>query len=191
MHGKLASVNYAIARTKSLPPLKVRMTLYNSLFKSHLEFGILAWGGVGSGKLRKISKLQKKCVRSVASKGHRSHTDPIFSSLNILKLEDLFILNCSAFMHKYTHNKLPQSFDNMFTPMSQPNRTCGFKLDKIKNNSLSQYPMFFLPKVWNANSLELKNTSSYNTFKKSLYKSLIAKYPPILTCTDMACPDCH
>ena len=68
-------------------------------------------GGVGPGKLKKITKLQKKCVRNVASKGHRSHTDPIFSSLTILKFEDLFKYNCSTFMHKYSQNKLPESFD--------------------------------------------------------------------------------
>ena len=60
VHGKLASANFAIARSKKFLPPKIRLTLYNSLFRSHLEFGVLAWVGIGSSKLRKISKLQKK-----------------------------------------------------------------------------------------------------------------------------------
>ena len=75
--------------------------------------------------------------------------------------------------------------------MSQPNRTCGYKLDIIKNNSLSQYPMFFLPKVWNQNSLEIKTTISFNILKKNLYKSLIENYPSMASCHIRSCPDCY
>ena len=191
VHGKLASANYAIARVKNFVPKKVRLTLYNSLFRSHLEFGILAWGGVGQTKLRKITQLQKKCVRNVAYKGHRAHTDPIFSRLNILKFEDLFSYNCSTFMHKYINNKLPASFENMFTPMSEPNRTCGFKLDKPKNNFMFQFPMIFLPKTWNANAQEFKDMNCFSWFKSQLYQSLVVKYPPMYVCADKSCPDCY
>ena len=56
---KLGSSNYAIARTKNFLPLRIRTTLYNSMFKSHLEFGILAFGCSKSSKLKKIETLQK------------------------------------------------------------------------------------------------------------------------------------
>ena len=62
VRGKLASGNYAISRTKNYLPQHIRLTLYNSLFRSHLEFGILAWGGVATSKLKSIINLQKKCV---------------------------------------------------------------------------------------------------------------------------------
>ena len=60
VHSKLASGNYAIAQTKNFLPKKIRLTIYNSLFRSHMEFGILSWGGVSASKLDKITKLQKK-----------------------------------------------------------------------------------------------------------------------------------
>ena len=44
VHAKLSSANYLINSTKNVLPKKIRMTLYNSLFKSHLQYGILAWG---------------------------------------------------------------------------------------------------------------------------------------------------
>ena len=59
VHSKLASGNYAIAQTKNFLPKKIRLTIYNSLFRSHMEFGILSWGGVSASKLNKITKLQK------------------------------------------------------------------------------------------------------------------------------------
>ena len=100
VHSKLASGNYAIAQTKNFLPKKIRLTIYNSLFRSHMEFGILAWGGISPSKLDKITKLQKKCVRNVAGKAHNSHTDPIFSKLRLLKFSDTFQYSSSLFMHK-------------------------------------------------------------------------------------------
>ena len=98
-------------------------------------------------------QVQKKCIQNVAGKGYWAHTDPIFSSLKILKYEDLFKLNCSKFMQSYTRDALPESFKNMSTPLSEPNRTNSFKLDRIKNNSFAHFLTYFLPKVWNSNSL--------------------------------------
>ena len=42
-------------------------------------------------------------------------------------------------MQTYTRDALPDSFKNMFTPLSEPNRTNSFKLDRIKNNSLAHF----------------------------------------------------
>ena len=126
----------------------------------------------------------------MAGKCHRSHTDPLFSALKILKFEDLFKWNCSIFMHKYLQNSVPDSFENFFVPLSEPNRTNGFIIDKIKNNFLSQFPTYFLPKIWNSNSLAAKSLQSHNTFKHWIYSSYISEYPPMVKCADRKCPDC-
>ena len=57
---KLSKSNYAINSVKNFVPLHIRKMLYNSMFKSHLEFGILAWGGIKPSKLKCITNLQKK-----------------------------------------------------------------------------------------------------------------------------------
>ena len=51
---------YAIAQTKKFLPKRIRLTIYNSLFRSHMEFGILSWGGVNASKLNKITKLHNQ-----------------------------------------------------------------------------------------------------------------------------------
>ena len=96
-----------------------------------------------SSKLKKISKLQKRCVRNIAGKGHRSHSDPLFSKFDILKFEDLFKFNCSVFMHKYVLVKLSLSFGNFLQEMAPPNRTKGFVIDKVKSDYLYQFPSYF------------------------------------------------
>ena len=82
-------------------------------------------------QVKKVTTLQKKCVRNIAGKGYRSHTDPLFYSLNILKFEDLRIYNCCNFMHKIKNEKVPISFKNTFTILAGPNRTNSFQVEKI------------------------------------------------------------
>ena len=110
VRSKLSSANYAIASSKNFLPYKIRKTLYNTLFKSHLEFGILAYGCAQKSKLGKIVTLQKKCVRHIANKEIRALSDPLFYKLNILKFEDRFNFKVNCFMHQYCTGKLPPSF---------------------------------------------------------------------------------
>ena len=81
---KLASANFALNSTKHFLPLKIRKTIYYSLFDSHLNFGNLLWGCAPKKSISKIENLQKRCIRNVALKSFRAHTEPIFKQLNIL-----------------------------------------------------------------------------------------------------------
>ena len=56
---KLSKSNYAINSAKNFMPLPVRKLLYNSLFRSYLEYGIIAWAGVKTSQLKSIINLQK------------------------------------------------------------------------------------------------------------------------------------
>ena len=156
-----------------------------------MEFGILSWGGIGSSKLKKISQLQKKCVRNVSCTGIRSHTDPIFSRLNILKLDDLFSYNSSMFVHKLNNEMLPVSFEKFLVPLTNPNRSNGYIVDKTKNKFLEQFPNFFLPKNWNNLTLDFKLEASHKTFKKTLVENFIDKYSRVIRCRDRLCVDCQ
>ena len=106
---KLSKSNFAINSSKKFLPLHIRKLLYNSIFRPHLEFGIIAWGGVKASQLKNINILQKKCIRNVANKQYRSHTDPLFSSLEIMKFKDLYKYNCILFMHKYAYARHPNT----------------------------------------------------------------------------------
>ena len=69
VYNKLASGNYAISMSKNILPQHIRLNLYNSLFRSHLEFGVLAWGGISNNKLKSIINLQKKMCQKCCQQG--------------------------------------------------------------------------------------------------------------------------
>ena len=110
----MASANFALNSSKNFLSLQIRRTLYYSLFDSHLTFGNLLWGCADPKLLKKVETLQKKCIRNVALKKSVSHTEPIFKDLRILKFADKLSFSRLTFVHQYRHNKLPESFSNIF-----------------------------------------------------------------------------
>ena len=190
VHGKLAAGNFAINSAKNFLPIHIRKTLYNSLFKSHLEYGILAWGGVPPNKLKGLHNLQKKCIRNVANKPKLSHTDPIFSTLNILKLPDIFKYVSLVFMHSFAFGHLPHSFDKMFKPLGVQNRTGNYQLINYKSIFFDKFPTVFLPKLWNDNSASIKHCVTTASLKTLLTDIFISKYNTSEKCSYIGCPDC-
>ena len=118
---KLASANFGLNCSKNLLPLKVRKTQYHSLFESHLNFGILLWRCAQNKQISRIENLQKICIKNVALKHFRAHTEPIFKALGILKFMDKLSYCSSVFMHQYRHEKLPPSFSGIFTETTMSN----------------------------------------------------------------------
>ena len=42
-------------------------------------------------KTKKIFKLQKKAIRIISLAKYNAHTEPLFKTLNLLKMNDIFI----------------------------------------------------------------------------------------------------
>ena len=189
VYRKLISGNFVLNRCKNFLPINIRRLIYNSLIQSHLEYGVLAWGSSKNKLITSINKIQKRCIRNLVSSNWLSHTDPLFGKLNILKFKDILDVNSKIFMHKYFNSQLPGSFNNMFTPFAEPNRTKNFILEKPRNKRLETFPKAFLPKCWNALSLDHKNTISHSSFKKYIREDLINEYNEF-TCTNNNCSSC-
>ena len=79
---------FALNQVKHIVPIDIRKTIYNTLIKSHIEYGCMIWGSADAKNLAKINKLQKRAVRIVSNKTFLIHSDPIFASLKMLTLDD-------------------------------------------------------------------------------------------------------
>lgn len=114
---KLRLINYNLARVKRILPTKTKLLIYNSLFKSTLEYGILAWGDLPKHLKKSITTLQKKAIRLVAGEKQNAHTDPIFAKLRVLKFEDLYELKCIKLREKLATDPNTSHFiKTIFTP---------------------------------------------------------------------------
>ena len=78
-------------------PLCTMRTLYFSMVGSVLNYGILTWGFTHS----RLNKIQKRVLRIITCRKYNVHTEPLFTALDILKL------NALKFYFKYAHETLP------------------------------------------------------------------------------------
>ena len=179
---KLASANFAINSSKNFLPPNTRKMIYYSLFDSHLNFGNLLWGCSNHKILEKVENLQKRCIRNVALKSFRAHTEPIFKDLKILKLSDKIAFARSVFMHQYKNKKLPISFSDIFTDI-----TCSDELQTrhndynfvnkpAKKKYLESFPYKMFVSNWNHLSIDLKSTADATDFQQLLKDHYLSKY---------------
>ena len=59
-------------------------------------------------------KLQKRAIRIITDSKYNSHTEPLLKSLNILKINDIFTIQCLKFFHNYINDRVPVFFRSFF-----------------------------------------------------------------------------
>ena len=193
---KLASANFALNSSKNFLPLKIRKTVYYSLFESHLNFGNLLWGCAQKKYLDKIENLQKKCIRNVALRHFRAHTEPIFKDLGILKFTDKLSYCRSVFMHQYRHGKLPPSFSGLFSETTMSNEMQSRHNDYNYLNKpavkgrLERFPLKQIIFNWNRLDIDLKATGDIEDFQRMLNSKILASYKLETECPD-SCYSCN
>ena len=70
---KLSRVIGILNRLKYIYPQHILLTIYNSLFISHVNYGILLWGSCSN----KIENIQKKAIRTLTNSRYHEHTEPL------------------------------------------------------------------------------------------------------------------
>ena len=106
-------------KIRNFCPEQVSKSLYYSLFNSHMSYGISLWGVANKTMIDKLFLLQKKAIRAITKSDFLSHTNPLFISTQILKIDDLYILQLASLMWDYDHDIIPSSLKIWFnkTPL--------------------------------------------------------------------------
>ena len=108
-----------MSQIKNILQLNIRLLVYNSLVRPHIEYVTVSWGGVKNSKTaKKIRSLKKKAIRAVDNSTFKAHSNPLFSKLKVLNLDNTYKLSVLTFMHGYFHDNLPSSFHNMFKSLA-------------------------------------------------------------------------
>ena len=62
-------------------PKNVLLSIYYSLFHSHMSYGICLYGFVDSQYTSKITLIQKRAIRIISKTPFNAHTEPLFKDL--------------------------------------------------------------------------------------------------------------
>ena len=107
---KISKVIGVMCKIKHVLTRSILLKIYHTLILSHLHYAILCWGF----DHRRLEKLQKKAIRIICKRKYNAHTDPLFKELKLLKLKDIFNIQCVKFFYKHERGDLPQYFDSMY-----------------------------------------------------------------------------
>ena len=155
-------------------------------FSFHTLHMILSHGPVQQQKnIEKISKLQKKCIRTITFADFLDHTTPLFSALKILKFDDTIKLQIMKLIYGFYKNQLPEEIAKLFhinkSVSSRTTRNSNLLfLPQVKSSKFGKSSLKFKGVVtWNKLIKESKidyMDVSFNCFKKSLTTYFLNQY---------------
>ena len=108
---KISKVTGLLYKLKSVYPITILKSIYNTLILPHINYCILSWGS----QIDRIHLLQKRAIRNISKSNFRAHTEPLFKEHNLLKVQDIYYIAVLKFYFKLVNNHLPHYFNN-FTP---------------------------------------------------------------------------
>ena len=111
---KLARTCGMFLKIRFLLPLDVLICLYNALFLSFLQYGLVVWGQTYASYTDPIFNLQKKAVRAISFQPRISPSLPIFDDLKLLKLSEIFELRLLTFVFDSVNKTSPGCFHDFF-----------------------------------------------------------------------------
>ena len=106
--------------------------------------------------------MKKKAIRAVDNSTFKAHSNPLFSKLKVLNLDNTYKLSVLTFMHGYFNDNLPSSFQNMFKSLAELNRTKSYNLERVLDKNLESFSSAMFPKMWNAIEMTLKKLNLQN-----------------------------
>ena len=155
------------------------LNLYNALILPHISYGIQVWGTAASIHLHRLYVLQKKIVRIICGVHPRTHTEPLYKSLNILNIDQIKDYSIALFMYKLTKHLLPPLFENMFIKTSDVHNYSTRQADLLyvqfaatnrTHRTLKHYGI----KLWNSLYHGVHPDCAISTFKCNLKSFLLS-----------------
>ena len=89
-------------------------TLYNSFIYPYFTYCIEVWGNTCQTYLQPLVIMQKRAIRMIVGAKKLDHTMPLFYSLNLLQINEIYIYCVQLFMYKYHHGCLPLVFSDFY-----------------------------------------------------------------------------
>ena len=119
------------------------------------------WQFTSEQKINKLKILQKRCIRTLMFASHLEHSDPLFKSLKLLKISDLFNRITLIYFYKLSLGNLPTILNHFFDYFSSTH-------DHItRSENILRIPLVTTTR-YGSNSLRVSGALLWNNFYKSV-----------------------
>ena len=154
--------------------------IFNSLFMSHIRYGLLCWGRTNKTKTNEINVLINKAIRCIHFKKYNESVSNLKITKKVLNVENLFKYELGVFMFKYINNFLPVNFNCYFKSInkvhshSTRSSKTNFFLPRFNNKYGLQSLSYQGSKLWTELPINLKDQSHLVRFQAKLKDNLIS-----------------
>ena len=150
--------------------------MYTTLIYPHLIYCNILWGYGYHSHLNPLILAQKRVIRTITFSRKYTHTSPLFTQLNLLKLQDINILSNSIFVYKIINNII-------FTVV---NYTFAYNIHRIvlrdhlhlrvpfgRSTQYQQSVVCRSCRVWNDLPINIRMSPNLIVFKRSVREFLL------------------
>ena len=165
---------FCLRSAKSVLNKKALITLYFSMFHSHLLYCSNIIGCASNANIKRIAVRQKS---------HNAHTEPLFKQLKTLPFEKTLFEPKMKFMHAIYNNVAPPSFNNVWQKNNIREQQYdlrnqdNFIIPKPRFEGFKKYPLYSFAKTWNESG-DLRLYNNFVTFKMALRNQLLEQLAP-------------
>lgn len=176
VRSKLISLNGALRKVIGCIPSKVRMTIYNSLVKSHIDYLVEVWGCAAESNLKTLQISQNKIIKTLFKYNRLMDTKLLYEKTKLLNLKQTYTYTTCILIRKILTNKI-------HTELSLSERTFKHQLRNANKISLitprinhGKYNIMFEgAQMYNNLPNDIKDCNSFGLFKSKLKKYIYEK----------------
>ena len=100
---KLARSSSLIYQLRDFLPTYILKKLYYAHVYPHLNYCNVIWSNTYQTHLEPLTLIHKRIIRNIAKADFLQHTEPLYKSLKILKIDEIRKLNLALLMFKQTN----------------------------------------------------------------------------------------
>ena len=171
LENKLSKSVGILNKVKPFPNASTLLQFYYSIFRSHLQYGIIIWGSTFKSYLKKLNILQNKAVKIIAGGLWFERATPFYAKLKFFKIQDMYLLELALFVFKFQTKQLPSSFLDYFkltnaihAKQTRSSANDNYFLPRYKTMKLERSIKYQGAKLWNSISNEIKISTSAKLF---------------------------
>ena len=132
-------------------------------------------------QLDQILVAQKRVVRIVFSANYRAHTNVLFYSNKLLKVEDIYFLQLGSIMYNLENGTLPSVLNEIFRKNNQihnynTRQATALHLPRVRTTFALNTLACTGPRYWNSLPIYVTCSVSVDVFRRKLKLLLLSNY---------------
>ena len=170
IHRKIFFTLHSLKRIKRLLPVSIRKLLVETLIYPHFTYCDVVYNDLSTKLANKLQVAQNTCIRYIFDLKKFDHVSHIYSSNNILRLNNQRALHSLVLLFKILKYEAVPYLSNHFQFLSSTRLRKSFVLELPRHKRSYMYNSFTIKtaKLWNSLPPDIRCCHSLATFKHKL-----------------------